>query len=101
MLKRGESPAVSTRGELTLSFLPFLVFNNDIPNVEPFTPGRLFIWFYIALALFTQPLYSPIARLFVWIIAAAYLYQFESTMRQHLISIGSRLGTVNQNERSN
>lgn len=85
--------------DIVLSFFPFLVFSSDIPNIEPSTSGRLYMWYYFALALFTQPLYSPIARLFVWIITAAYLYQFESTIRQHLISVGSRLGTIERNQR--
>lgn len=83
--------------DIVLSFLPFLAFNSDIPNIEPSNVGRLFFWFYIAFFLFFQPLYFPSARLFIWIIAAAYLYQFESIVRQHLISVGSRLGNINSN----
>ncbi len=85
--------------DIFLSFCPFLAFNSDLPTIEPANTGRLFYWFYFALALFTQPIYSPIARFFVWIIAAAYLYQFESTVRQHLIAVGSRLGSINNNAR--
>ena len=75
--------------DIVLSLFPILAFNSDISNIETASTSRLFFWYYIALMLFSQPLYTPIARLFIWIIVAAYLYHFETTVRQHLISVNS------------
>ena len=48
--------------------------------------SRIDIWVKIALTILGQPIYSPFLRLVIWIISAAYLYQFEFTFKQHLIA---------------
>ncbi len=74
-----------------LSIFPFLAFNYDLPNLDSSSSGRLFFWFYLGILLFTHPIYTPISRLLIWIITAAYLYQFESAVRNHLMSVGRRI----------
>ncbi|MEM8673814.1 MAG: hypothetical protein AAGF83_08070 [Cyanobacteria bacterium P01_G01_bin.67] len=51
--------------------------------------NRIDTWIRIALMILGQPIYQPLLRLVIWIAAAAYLYQFEFTFRQHLISSAS------------
>ena len=58
-----------------------------LSSFEPASTNRLYFWYYTAVMLFSQPIYSPIARLFVWIVVAAYLYHFEFIVRKHLISV--------------
>ena len=81
-----------------LSIWPWLSFNSvncgflsisDISDIEVFAGGRVGIWVQIALMILVQPIYSPVMRLVIWVIAAAYLYQFESKVRQHLIATAS------------
>ena len=73
-----------------LTIIPF--FNLDISHLDLVSMNRLYIWFNIAVQLY-KPIYTPIIRLLIWIITAAYLYQFEARFRQYLMSLS--------NERSN
>lgn len=77
-----------------LSIVPWLNFNfsdyNFLPqvsNVEIYGNGRISMWVRMALMILGQPIYRPFMRLIIWIIAAAYIYQFEFSLRQHLIGI--------------
>lgn len=72
--------------DTVLTIIPF--FNQDISPLDFATMNRLYIWFDIALQLY-KPIYTPIARLLIWVITAAYLYQFEARFRQYLISVGN------------
>ena len=48
--------------------------------------SRIYIWVRMALMILGQPIYSPVLRLVIWIVAAAYMYQFEFIFREHLIA---------------
>ncbi|MEL6928751.1 MAG: hypothetical protein AAFO95_08960, partial [Cyanobacteria bacterium J06600_6] len=48
--------------------------------------SRVELWVQIALMILRQPIYSPLLRLVIWVISAAYLYQFEFTVKEHLIA---------------
>ena len=78
-----------------LSILPWLSFDSlncglssmsDMSEIEIFAGSRVGIWVRMALMILVQPIYSPVMRLIIWLIAAAYLYQFEFKVRQHLIA---------------
>ena len=69
-----------------LTIIPF--FNQDISHLDLVSMNRLYVWFNIAVQLY-KPIYTPIIRLFIWIITAAYLYQFEARFRQYLMSVGN------------
>ena len=59
--------------------------------MEVFASSRVGIWLRMALMILVQPIYSPVMRLIIWVITAAYLYQFEFKVRQHLIAVASGL----------
>lgn len=80
-----------------LSILPWLSFDSSvgdfqISDLEISANNRINLWIRIALMIFGQPIYRPFLRLVIWIITAAYLYQFEFSFRQHLISSASSVG---------
>ena len=72
--------------DTVLTIIPF--FNQDISHLDLISMNSLYTWFYIAVRLY-QPIYTPITRLSIWVITAAYLYQFEARFRQYLISVGN------------
>lgn len=79
-----------------LSIVPWLNFDASawdfqISDIEISASNRINIWIRIALMIFGQPIYRPFLRLVIWIIATAYLYQFEFSFRQHIISTASGL----------
>ena len=78
--------------DIILAVVPFLPFNNEIQEFESANSGRLLIWFYLIVLLFFQPIYVPIARLFIWLVIAAYLYHLESRFRQYFMSLNSGSG---------
>ena len=72
--------------DTVLTIIPF--FNQDISSLDFAMMNPLYTWFNIAFQLY-KPIYNPIARLLIWVITAAYLYQFEARFRQYLISVGN------------
>ena len=72
--------------DIILAIIPF--FNRDISHLEFAPMNHLYIWFNIAVQLY-KPIYTPIIRLLIWIITAAYLYQFEARFRQYLMSLSN------------
>ncbi len=60
----------------------FLQFSGS----EPLAANHISFWVRIALMIFTRPIYSPFMRLVIWLISAAYLYQFEFQVRQHFVN---------------
>ncbi|MEM6611886.1 MAG: hypothetical protein AAF652_06450 [Cyanobacteria bacterium P01_C01_bin.72] len=75
-----------------LSVLPWLSHNaadyigSATSELNVYAATRIGLWVQIALMIFRQPIYSPFWRLVIWVIAAAYLYQFEFMFREHLIA---------------
>lgn len=67
-----------------LAIVPF--FQSNITQLDFAPMNRLYIWFNLALQLY-QPIHTSIARLAIWIVTAAYLYQFEARFRQYLMSL--------------
>ena len=59
--------------------------NSDFSLLQDVTAQEISRWFFIAVQLY-QPVYTPIARLLIWVIVVAYLYQFECLVRQQLNS---------------
>lgn len=84
-----------------LSILPLLTHNAancfayQALEINVYATTRVELWVQIALMIFRQPIYSPFFRLIIWVVAAAYMYQFEFTFRQHLIAANER--TTNGN----
>ena len=78
-----------------LSILPWLSFHSldhdflSISDIEISAANRINLWVRIALIILLQPIYHPFMRLVIWVITAAYLYQFEFQVRQHLIASAS------------
>ena len=76
-----------------LSILPWLSASSgeytDFPlaEIEIYASSRINLWVQIALMILRQPIYRPVTRLILWIITAAYLYQFEFSFRQHLSAL--------------
>ncbi|MEL6581360.1 MAG: hypothetical protein AAFQ14_16585 [Cyanobacteria bacterium J06621_12] len=75
-----------------LSILPWLSHNaadclaSQTSELNASATTRVGLWVQIALMIFRQPIYSPFLRLVIWVVSAAYLYQFEFIFRQHLIT---------------
>lgn len=75
-----------------LSILPWLTHNaadciaSQTSEINVRATTRVGLWFQIALMILRQPIYSPFLRLVIWIITAAYLYQFEFIFKEHLIN---------------
>ena len=78
-----------------LSILPWLnfdivIFDFQISDIEIYARNPIIdTWIKIAWRILAQPIYQPLMRLVIWVVAAAYLYQFEFTFRQHLIATAS------------
>ena len=81
-----------------LSILPWLTHNAadciaaQTSEINVNATTRVGLWFEIALMILRQPIYRPFLRLVIWIITAAYLYQFEFTFREHLIASAGQIG---------
>lgn len=69
--------------DIILTIIPF--FSQDISSLAFAPMNQLYIWFHIAVQLY-QPIYTSLVRLLIWVITAAYLYQFEAVFRQYLMS---------------
>ncbi len=76
----------SVVSDVFLAIFPRL--NSDISLLQDVTTKEISRWFFIAAQLY-QPVYTPIARLLIWGIVVAYLYQYEYLVRQHLMSVSS------------
>ena len=76
-----------------LSILPWLTYNaadclaSQTSEINVHATTRVELWVQIALMILRQPIYSPFLRLIIWVVAAAYMYQFEFMFRQHLIAV--------------
>ena len=75
-----------------LSILPLLIrntadcFTSQISDINAYATTRVEFWVQIALNILRQPIYSPFLRLIIWVVTAAYMYQFEFMFKQHLIA---------------
>ncbi|MEM8830204.1 MAG: hypothetical protein AAGE96_12720, partial [Cyanobacteria bacterium P01_G01_bin.19] len=75
-----------------LSILPWLTHStadcltSQTSEINVYATTRVDFWVQIALTILRQPIYSPLLRLVIWLVTAAYMYQFEFTFRQHLIA---------------
>ena len=75
-----------------LSILPWFTHNaadclaSQTSEMNVFATTRVELWVQIALMILRQPIYSPFLRLIIWVISAAYMYQFEFTFREHLVA---------------
>ena len=75
-----------------LSILPWFTHNaadyiaSQMSEINVSATTRVDLWVRIALMILRQPIYSPFLRLIIWVISAAYMYQFEFTFREHLVA---------------
>ena len=83
--------------DIFISFLPIFPYHSYVSDIQQASTSRLFFWFYLAIILFNPPLYTPLPRLFVWVIVAAFLYQFEAKVQEYLTSVNTQ--TANEDSR--
>ncbi|MEL6496674.1 MAG: hypothetical protein AAFQ41_16370 [Cyanobacteria bacterium J06623_7] len=77
-----------------MQVLPHGIIHGTLHGAMPATElcaasSRVGMWVQIAIAILGKPIFSPLLRLLIWLVSAAYIYQFEFIFREHLITMAT------------